>query len=69
MKKYLIHQIMSLHNPLSKGKNKNVIGLMKDELGRKNMAEFVGFTVKTTFHYLIDDDSEDEKTKGTKNDW
>ena len=40
---------------------------MKDELGRKNMTEFVGFILKT-FYYLIDDGSEDKKAKRTKND-
>ena len=30
-----------------KGKNKKVIWLMKDELGRKIMAKFVGLTAKT----------------------
>ena len=38
---------------------------MKDELGRKIMIEFVGLRVKT-YSYLIDDDSEDKKAKGSK---
>ena len=38
---------------------------MKDELGRKNMTKFVGLGAKTD-SYLIDDDSEDKKAKGTK---
>ena len=50
---------------LPKGKNKNVIGLMKDELGRKIMTKFVGLRAKT-YSYLIDDGSEDKKGKGTK---
>ena len=48
--------------PLPKGKNKKVIGLTKDELGRKIITKIVG--VKT-YSYLIDDGSEGKK-KGTK---
>ena len=50
-----------LDRPLPKGKYKKIIGLMKDELSRKIMTKFV------TYSYLIDDDSEDKKAKGTKN--
>ena len=51
--------------PLPIGKNKKVIGLFKDELGGKIMIEFVGLRVKT-YAYLMDDDSEHKKAKGTK---
>ena len=46
--------------PLPKGKNKKVIGLMKDELGGKIMTEFV------LYSYLIDDGGSDKKAKGAK---
>ena len=36
-----------LDRALPKGKNKKVIGLMKDELGRKVMIKFVALTAKT----------------------
>ena len=55
----------SIDRPLPKGKNKKVIGLMKDELGGKIMTKFVGLRAKT-YSYLIDDGSEDKKAKGTK---
>ena len=35
-----------LDRPLPKGRNKEVIGLMKDELGRKIMANFDGLGAK-----------------------
>ena len=66
--KDLILQIMSVidHNrPLSTGKNKKVIGLMKDELGGKILTEFVTLRPKT-YSYLTDDGKIDKKTKGTK---
>ena len=54
-----------LDRPLPKKKKKKVIGLMKDELGRKIMTKFVGLRAKT-YKYLIDDGSEDKKAKGTQ---
>ena len=51
--------------PLLVGKNKKVIGLMKDELGRKIMTEFVALRPKTC-SYLTDDCEEDKKSKVTK---
>ena len=47
------------------GWNKKIIGLFKDELGGKIMKEFVGFRAKT-YAYLMDDNSEHKKAKGTK---
>ena len=51
--------------PLPVGKNKKVIGLFEHELGGKIIKEFVVLREKT-YSYLTDDDSEDEKAKGTK---
>ena len=50
--------------PLPTGKNKKVIGLMKDELGGKIITEFVTLRPKT-YSYLYDG-KEDKKAKGTK---
>ena len=54
-----------LDRPLPKGKNKKVIGLMKDELGGKIMTKFVGLRAKT-YSCLMDDGSEYKKVKGIK---
>ena len=51
--------------PLPTGKNKKVIGLMKDELGGRIITEFVALRPKT-YSYLTDDCKEDKKAKGTK---
>ena len=51
--------------PLPIGKIKKVIGLFKDELGGKNIKEFCALRAKT-YSYLMGDDSEVEKAKGTK---
>ena len=54
-----------VNRPLPTGKNKKVIGLMKDELGGKIITEF--FTLRPkTYSYLTDDGKEDKKAKGTK---
>ena len=53
-----------VNRPLPVGKNKKVIGLMKDELGGKIITEFVTLRPKT-YSYLTDDGKEDKKAKGT----
>ena len=53
------------NRPLPIGKNKKVIGLMKDELGGKIITEFVILRPKT-YSYSTDDGKEDKKAKGTK---
>ena len=54
-----------VNRPLPTGKNKKVIGLMKDELGGKIITEFVTLRPKT-YSYLINNCKEDKKAKGTK---
>ena len=51
--------------PLPTGKNKKVIGLMKDELGGGAVTEFIALRPKT-YSYLTEDCKEDKKAKGTK---
>ena len=53
-----------VNRPLLTGKNKNVIGLTKDELGGY-FTEFVTLRPKT-YSFLTDDGKEDKKAKGTK---
>ena len=54
-----------VNRPLPTGKNKKIIGLMKDELGGKIITEFVALRPKT-YSFLTDDGNEDKKAKGTK---
>ena len=50
---------------LPKGKNKKIIGLMKDELGGEIIIDFIALRPKT-YSYLTDNDKIDKKAKGTK---
>ena len=54
-----------VNRPLPTGKNKKVIGLMKDELGGKIITELVTLRPKT-YSFLTDDGKKDKKAKGTK---
>ena len=54
-----------LDKPLAKGKNKKVIGLMKNELGGQVTKEFDGLRAKI-YSYLKNNNDEDKKAKGTK---
>ena len=50
---------------LPRGKNKKVIGLLKDEIHGKFMMKFAGLREKT-YSYLTDHGSEEKKAKSTK---
>ena len=51
--------------PLQIGMDKKVYGFFKGELGGKIVKEFLALRAKT-YSYLMDDDGEEKKTKGTK---
>ena len=66
LKQDLTPEILNLNAiPLRDHCLKDYIGLIKDELGRKIMTIFVGLRAKT-YSYLIDDGSEDKKTKAIR---
>ena len=54
-----------VNRPLPTGKNKKIIGLMKDEIGGRIITEFVTLRPKT-YSFLTDDGKEDKKAKGIK---
>ena len=55
-----------VNRSLPTGKNKKVIGLMKDKSRGRIITEFVALRPET-FSYLTDNFKEDKKAKGTKN--
>ena len=54
-----------VNRPLTTGKNKKIIGLLKDGLVGKIITEFVTLRPKT-YSFLTDDGKENKKAKGTK---
>ena len=50
---------------MPKGKNRKVIGLIKDKLGEQILKEFVGLRAKT-YSYLKGNNDEDKKSKKHK---
>ena len=55
-----------LERPLPQGKNKEVIRLLKGELGRKIITQFAVLRPKA-YSYLTDDNDLNKRAKGTKN--
>ena len=60
LKKRLDTSNYEVDRPLSAGKNKKVIGLMKDELGGRINTEFVALRPKTYSH-LRDEDQRKQR--------
>ena len=54
------------NRPLPIGKSKNVIGMIKDELGGKIMTKFVALRGKINSYRNIDKKLEDKRYKGTQ---
>ena len=54
------------NRPLGIGETKNVIGLMKDELGGKIRTELVALRAKIYAYRKIDKEVEEKRWKGTK---
>ena len=54
-----------VNRPLPTGRNKKVMGLMKNELRGTIMTEFAALRPKT-YSYLMDDGHSDKKAMGTK---
>ena len=63
----LIHKIIikKRNRPLPIGRNKKVIGKLKDELGGKIMIKFSTLRAKA-YAFKLDHDNEAEKAKGTE---
>ena len=55
-----------VNRPFHTEKNGKVTVLMKDELGRKIITEFVALGPKNYSYLMVDDGNSDKKTKGTK---
>ena len=55
-----------LEGPLTKRKNEKVIGLTKDELGEKTMAESITLKQKIYSNLTDDNDENKKKKKGQK---
>ena len=60
-----ILQVMNQTDRYQKGKNKNIIGLTKDELDEKIIEKIAALRAKT-YSYLTGKKDEDKKAKGIK---